>query len=188
MKNEKPTCEPILRLAASGDKQLVFLWRNDPEIIVLGTTRRAVTWEEHSSWFDKVLDQTRHLLFIIETNGTPAGTVRLDRHGENQAEIAIYLLKPFTGRGLGTRAIRIACARAFEHWVLLERIEAFVRTENEPSLKAFTRVGFHCQADMSARLDEHVLFLLERPHEAQGNFAQMGVRPVGSTPNAERPS
>jgi RimJ/RimL family protein N-acetyltransferase len=190
MKNEKPASgETNLRPAGPGDKQLVFSWRNDPEIIVLGTSRRSVTWEEHSGWFDKVLDQTRHLLFIIETmDGTPAGTVRLDRLAEDNAEIAIYLLNPFTGKGLGTRAIQIASARAFEHWPPLTRIEALVRTENQRSLKAFSRAGFHSDGEKPEGLDGHVLFLLDRSPDTQENLSQTGAGPVGSTANAERPS
>jgi RimJ/RimL family protein N-acetyltransferase len=134
---------PLLRLAGEDDSRLVYDWRNDPWIVSLSTSRRPVTWEEHQAWFPRMLNRADHLLFIIHfPEGTPAGTVRLDREGEQDAVVTIYLLRSFTGRGLGPRALQRACAQAFERWPDLKRITAHVRADNEPSRKAFARTGF----------------------------------------------
>src|SRR5262245_18456396 len=133
---------PLLQLAEADDARRVFAWRNDPWIVSLSTSRREVSWEEHRRWFPTVLDRSRHLLFLVSgEGGEQAGTVRVDRQGE-AAVVTIYLLRPFTGRGLGPRALRAACQEAFRRWPDLARVVAHVRSDNEPSLKAFARVGF----------------------------------------------
>src|SRR5690349_23170939 len=103
-----------LRVAQMDDAQRVFVWRNDPWIISLSTSQRMVTWEEHLAWFRKVLATDRHLLLIIEIEeGLGIGTVRLDRVDALRATLTVYLLRDFTGQGLGVKAIMSGSARAF---------------------------------------------------------------------------
>jgi RimJ/RimL family protein N-acetyltransferase len=157
--------DPVLRLAGAGDARLVYEWRNDPWIVSLSTSRRPVTWQDHQGWFTTVLERPDlYLLFIIHTpDGTPAGTVRLDREGED-AVVTIYLLRQFTGRGLGPRALDLACGDAFRHWPAVSRIRAYVRAGNQPSLKAFARAGFAGDDADPGCPAEHLA--LVRPREA----------------------
>lgn len=124
----------------------------------------------------------RNLLFVIEPEtGLGAGTVRVEQRND-RAVITIYLLRPFTGQGLGVRAIREACAKAFALWPV-ESIHAYIRRNNQPSLSAFSKTGFtpaaassncpegHCEMVMhrkkldeayAARMREHYLPLLQQ--------------------------
>jgi RimJ/RimL family protein N-acetyltransferase len=146
-----------LRLVEAEDIGQLFEWRNDPWIVSLGTSRREVTWEEHSAWLSRVLKQDRHLLFIVYScEGVPAGTVRLDVQDPGAAILTIYLLKAFTGRGLGPWAVGEACWMALARWSRLERITAFVRRDNLPSIKCFARAGFHEDSDSPGCPDLHV--------------------------------
>lgn len=150
---------PLLRLAEASDGDLVFRWRNDPWIVSLSTSRREVTREEHRSWFGSALDRDRHLLFIVLSEGqTPAGTVRLDLV-DAAAVLTIYLLRPFTGRALGPRAIEEACRAGFAHWPQLMQIEAYVRSENLPSIKTFRRTGFEVAGVEGDGESQHVRML-----------------------------
>lgn len=134
---------PRIRLANGADAELILAWRNDPWLVSLSTNRRTVTEEEHRAWFATVLDESRHLLFVVESpNNVPAGTVRLDRLNATDAVMTIYLLRPFTGQGFGPQALEVACVAAFERWPWLRQVVAYVRSDNQPSLKAFARAGF----------------------------------------------
>jgi RimJ/RimL family protein N-acetyltransferase/SAM-dependent methyltransferase len=132
----------LLRPVEPSDVRLIFEFRNDPWIVSLSTNRREITWEEHTAWFAQVLDESRHLLFIIQAEGDPAGAVRLDRIDDATARISVYLLRPFTGRGLGPQAVKAACASAFRRWPWLKRVVAHIHLDNEASCKAFSRIGF----------------------------------------------
>jgi RimJ/RimL family protein N-acetyltransferase len=156
------TGDPGLRPADASDIGTLFQWRNDPWIVSVSTSGREVTWEEHTSWFASVLDQSHHLLFIIQTDeGTPAGSLRLDRKGAD-AIISIYLMQPYTGMGLGPRAIDLGSRRAFEHWPMLERVIALIRVENRRSVAAFTRVSFRPAEDEVSCPEAHVAMVRER--------------------------
>jgi RimJ/RimL family protein N-acetyltransferase len=101
-------------------------------------------------------------LFIVQTDeGIPAGSLRLDRKGA-EAIISIYLMKPYTGMGLGSRAIDMGCRRAFEHWPMLERIIALIRVENQPSVAAFARASFRPARDEVSCPEAHVAMVRGR--------------------------
>jgi len=131
----------LLRFAEARDADTVFAWRNDPWIVSLSLSGRAVTPAEHHAWFPSALDRTDHLLFVVQSDGAEVGTARLDRAGP-EASVTIYLLRPHTGRGLGPRAIDAACRQAFTHWPDVSRIRASIRRGNLASGKAFRRAGF----------------------------------------------
>jgi RimJ/RimL family protein N-acetyltransferase len=167
-----------LRAAAPLDAAVVFEWRNDPWIVSLSTSRSIVSWPEHQAWFARMLDRSAHLMYIIHadavagseraTNGDGAvlpqpvdaqraglgaacGTVRIDRGADGLATITIYLLRTHIGRGLGSAAIRLACAAAREAWPDLTRIQALIRADNAASLRSFDRAGFREPAADEAR-------------------------------------
>jgi RimJ/RimL family protein N-acetyltransferase len=143
-----------LRPATSGDTRDVFAWRNDPWIVSLGSTRRTVAWEEHAAWFSRVLADPRRLLFICEDEGGAGlGTTRLDVVDDARADVTIYLLREFTGRGLGVRALVQAASEGFARWPI-RAIHAHIRADNAASRSAFAKAGFrdtppgpHCPPD-----------------------------------------
>lgn len=145
-----------MRPADASDIRLLFDWRNDPWIVSLSTSKRAVTWEEHEAWFESVLDHSRHLVFIVlSDDGIPAGSLRLDLNNA-EAVISIHLARSYTGIGLGPRAIEVGCRRAFEHWPTLSRIIAYIRNDNQSSIKAFTRASFRPSPGETSCPQDHV--------------------------------
>jgi len=131
-----------LRPATISDIKQIFAWRNDPWIISLSSSQKQVSWEEHLEWFQDILISNQHLLQIIEPQiNIGAGLVRLDRMDEYQAQITIYLLREFTGQGMGVEAIISSCSFCFMVWSV-HTINAYIRSENHPSISAFSKAGF----------------------------------------------
>jgi len=137
----------ILELSGvdSRDAELLFNWRNDPEIVGLGKTKSPVTWEEHTRWLVSILNNPRHLIFKIAIDGSPAGQVRFDQSGNGDVEVSIYLLAQHRHRGLGTQALKEACWRAFRYF-RTSHIVATVQKANQTSARLFTAAGFTRQA------------------------------------------
>jgi len=153
----------VLRLVEASDAPLLFGWRNDAWIVSLSTSRRTLGWEEHEAWFASILDRSRHLLFIVLNDGEiPVGSLRLDWVGTDAAVISIYLMKMYTGKGLGPRAIEAGCRRAFEHWPDLLRILAHVRSDNRPSIRAFVRAKFRPIPGEASCPEGHLALVLGR--------------------------
>lgn len=165
-----------LRVAQMEDAQRVFVWRNDPWIISLSTSQRMVAWEEHLAWFRKVLATDRHLLLLIEIEeGLGIGTVRLDRVDALRATLTVYLLRDFTGQGLGVKAIMSGSARAFAQWPV-RSIHAYIRKENVRSCSAFSKAGFvsaHNGADVPPGHVEMVLLDKSPRARQSGSLGQV---------------
>lgn len=162
-----------LRPAVAEDAATVFGWRNLPFIVALGSTQREVTWEEHLSWFVASVRGTARSLFVIEVDGEPAGQLRFDWLTPVEAEISLYLLPRFVGRGLGVQAIRLGCAQA-KTLARCDRVVAWVREENGPSLVAFQRAGF-IRADAGFSRTGHVRLQMEIRARVPHNRLTFGV-------------
>jgi RimJ/RimL family protein N-acetyltransferase len=137
-----------LRRAGPDDAERVLAWRNDPRIVALSKSGRPVTRDEHTAWYAQAVTDARRLLCIVEVEeagrkgSSPAGVVRVDRDGSRAGMITIYLLAPYTGRGLGVAALEQATRLAFGQWPDLRSIRAEIRPDNLASIKAFAKAGF----------------------------------------------
>lgn len=153
-----------LRHARADDANLVFGWRNLPEIVRLSLSGRTVGWSEHRVWFDQALEESGRLLLIVEVDGEACGQVRFDWVDDETCEVSIYLLSEWTGRGLGVQALRQGCAEAFTVGQT-KRILARVKADNLPSLGAFRRAGFvAAPSDAETARDVVLMWLL---HDAE---------------------
>lgn len=133
--------ETSLRPVGPADEDRIFEWRNRPEIVVLGSSYRSVDRSEHRSWFAETLAGEVRLLYIVEANRQPLGQIRFDWGQGRRAEVSIYLLNEFTGRGLGVAALREGCRLALSCG-RADCVVARIRHDNFRSRSAFGKVGF----------------------------------------------
>lgn len=130
-----------LRPAVPADTAMVFGWRNLPSIVEAAAQKGTISWEGHQRWFAESLRGDERQILIIECDGQPAGQIRFDWTGPDEAQISLYLLPAFTGRGLGVKAIQLGCQRMTKATGTV-RIVAWVREDNAPSRSAFRKAGF----------------------------------------------
>jgi len=152
----------MIRLATIDDMQMVFRWRNSPEVIEQSTSQRTVTLDEHTKWFRETLVGDRRLLWIIEPN---AGTVRVDVFPMTDSLdmcgiVSIYVLKEFQGQGKGTTSLISACREAFAHWDDVMELQANIREDNLRSIATFSAIGFQRVHEMGQ--PGHVLMVKHR--------------------------
>lgn len=128
-----------LRDAMAVDGPLLRQWRNDPRVYRHYLTPRRVTRDEHERWLTARLSDSRCRLYILETDGRPAGQIRLDLRGQG-AEVSLCVDPRCQGRGLGRDALKLAAAKARR--LGLRHLEAVTLPENVASTVAFLRAGF----------------------------------------------
>jgi RimJ/RimL family protein N-acetyltransferase len=130
-----------LRPASADDEARLLEWRNDAQTRAMAITQDPVPPADHRRWLDARLADPDTLLTVAEDDGTPVGTVRLDRHGPGEAELSITIAPGARGRGLARPAIGLGVEHARREWGV-ERVTAQIRTENAASLRAFAAAGF----------------------------------------------
>lgn len=132
--------EVTLRPATPDDLELVFTWRNLPQIVANSSLQTTVTLDEHRAWFTASLKRSDRTIDLILINGRPLGLCRFDRDG-GEAVISVYLVNA-QGKGHGIEAIRQGCQTQRHRWPDLTGIRADVRTDNTPGQRAFLKAGF----------------------------------------------
>lgn len=133
-----------LRLVPAGpdDARRLFELRNDPFIVALSASRRAVPWQEHIAWFGACLAAPdRHRILFVMERESAAGVVRFERKVASEATVSIYLLEAATGRGLGSESLRSSRGWIFREWDI-DAIVAEVSPANARSARSFAKVGF----------------------------------------------
>jgi RimJ/RimL family protein N-acetyltransferase len=133
--------DPFLRPATASDAELLLEWRNDPKTREASFQQEPIGVEEHRAWLAGRLDDPDSALLVIEIDGKPAGSIRLDRHGDEEAEIHIVVAPGRRGGGLASMALDLASERAAE-LLGVRRVRARVKPGNEASLRAFHSAGF----------------------------------------------
>jgi ribosomal protein S18 acetylase RimI-like enzyme len=86
------------------------------------------------------LESATERTVIVELGGTPVGTLRLQRDGDD-ARIYGFVIDPaMQGRGIGRRALRQACQQLRADGA--HRIGLEVDVQNDRALALYTSVGF----------------------------------------------
>lgn len=105
---------------------------------------RELTPDEALAWYRRATDGSDAASWIIEVDGSMAGVTRLHTliPTEQRAAFAITLMRPdHLGKGLGSQAINLVLAHAFDT-LRLHRVSLRVLARNTRALTAYRRAGF----------------------------------------------
>ena len=107
--------------------------RSTPQTVAAAFARWAEDWRDDGDTraFAVRLGETRELV----------GGVQLRLRPHRTAQVSYWTFPEHRGRGIATRALRLACAWAVGE-LGIERVEAFVEPDNEPSLGVVRGAGF----------------------------------------------
>jgi len=123
-------------------KELLFNWRNDPDIFYWCRQNDLLDWNTHCAWFDKLgLDKSIKMYLIETENKIPIGVCGLtDIDLINQrAEFSLYIAKEFQSRGYGKLALITLIKNSFDGYPLNNIWgESF---ENNPAIEMFKKLG-----------------------------------------------
>ena len=124
--------EVSLRPARWGDVRQVWAWNNAPDVRGWSLHVDPIPFEDHQRWFRGRLEDPEHRCWIVQVDGLDAGVVRVDSAGV----VSIALAEPTRWRGVGTRALTLACADE------AKTLEAWIAEDNAASVRCFERCGF----------------------------------------------
>lgn len=147
------------RHATPDDVGLYFSWANDPDTRRQSFQSSPIPFETHRAWFSRKLNDPNALLLVFSTEtAEPVGQVRFERNDANEVTIGVSIDARFRGLGLASRLIESGCMACAERWGTCT-IFAFIKPDNQASVRAFERVGF-CQLPQSPSLATPVLTLI----------------------------
>lgn len=137
--------EISLRPLQLSDVEDFMVWASDPEVA------RLCRWEPYMSRDDALAyiagTVLPHPYFqAICLDGRPVGALSVTRNEDPmeacRGELSYALGSGYWGRGIATKAVRMAVAEVFGERPELERVEALVYTENKASQRMLEKAGF----------------------------------------------
>lgn len=149
-----------IRKAEERDKQLYFIWANDPVVRQQSFNSASISKDAHYKWFDAKLKDENTYLYVFENHlGIPVGQVRLQRNKElDKAVIGVSVDKNFRGKGLASKMLERAVAE-FLKTNNGTTIEAYIKMENIKSVNAFIKAHFRFEKELPYEGFESVLLL-----------------------------
>ena len=126
------------RHATISDAKLLFNWANDHKVREASFYSAPIEWENHIDWFNKKLvDRKTHIL-IFYNEVASVGLTRIEQN--EYSVISISVDAAFRGKGYTKFMLNQACDEYWEH--NSTPIHAFIKKDNEASIKAFIKAGF----------------------------------------------
>tara|TARA_B100000212_G_C27215528_1_gene464900 strand:- start:312 stop:776 length:465 start_codon:yes stop_codon:yes gene_type:complete len=124
--------------------EMIWEWRNDPITRQMFINSEKVSWEEHSSWFEKVLLDTCTKLYVGEARGIPVGVLRFDKCESEKYvyEVSINISPASRGKGFGKKLMTYGIKKLHKEVANCNLIRAEVKKENQSSNKLFKSCGF----------------------------------------------
>lgn len=140
-----------LRPVTGADAKLLFEWTNEAETRTNSFSSEPVLWENHVQWLEKKLADENCLFFIMMSEDSPVGTIRLDVEKESKTGTISYSIdKGFRGMGLGGRMLALAEEKAKEAGV--HSLVGGVKPENKASGKCFLKNGYELVEETETEL------------------------------------
>lgn len=152
MKVDIPTIKTdriVLREVVNSDKESILLGLSDPDVTrhygISFDSLEAV--EEQMKWF---AEPRQYQWAICSTDNSKfygAGGLNNISHEHKKAEIGLWLLPSYWGKGMLKEVIPIICEYGFKQ-LGLHRIEGFVETKNINCKRAMSKLDFTHEGTM----------------------------------------
>ncbi|MCX7876394.1 MAG: bifunctional UDP-2,4-diacetamido-2,4,6-trideoxy-beta-L-altropyranose hydrolase/GNAT family N-acetyltransferase [Melioribacteraceae bacterium] len=150
------------RQAISKDATIIFNLSNDRLVRANSINTEPIKWGDHLDWFSgKLLDDNCYFLLAFTPTNQFIGQVRFDIKGY-YAEINISIDKDFRGKGFSKQLIFSASYKLFHDKPNINFINAIIRPNNTPSIKAFMKSGYKLIGKEIINDEEFLLYQLKK--------------------------
>lgn len=137
-----------MRFAREDDLHPLFELANDRMVRQNSFSTDEISLDEHTNWFNATLRNNARKLFVFFDKERLIGQVRFDVAEDNSAVISISIGAVYRGFGLASCLLEKALERFHNVDGQVNKVYAYVKTENLASRYAFIRAGFEaCVSD-----------------------------------------
>jgi len=151
-----------LRRAKENDVLLIFSLSNDRIVRINSINQSPIKINEHLEWYtEKLINGTCIFYLAFSKLDAFIGQVRFDIN-QNNAVINISIDKDFRGKHFAAPLIFTSSFRLLKQKQDVRTITAFIRPQNIPSIKAFTKAGYSQSPDEIINGERYLVYKLVR--------------------------
>lgn len=132
-----------LRRIEEKDADLLYEWQSVPETRRYSHDPAVPEYADHVQWLTRKLADSGCYFYMIESNGAPAGVVRLDYQADSDEGAAGYLLSIYTAPGYYRRGLGGIALDYINGLFADQALYADILSENVASQRLFTAAGFN---------------------------------------------
>jgi RimJ/RimL family protein N-acetyltransferase len=152
------------RFANEQDVDLYYEWANDDLVRNNSFNAAKIPYQAHLNWFKKKVKEIDCRLYLfLDKKNTPIGQVRIDKNGQ-ESIIGISIGVKFRGKSLAAELLK----QSTNDYLNMNRndiITAYIKIENENSLKVFESAGF-CEKE-SVLVQNHKSYKLKKRYKPE---------------------
>lgn len=126
------------------DALLLFNWSKEEKVKKYSFSNNTSTFEEHKKWLFNKINNSSCCFYICEIDSIPAGLVRFEKQTD-VCIIGISLDKNFRGKGFSSIFLSETITN-YRNSNNKEIIQAYIKSDNTASIKAFEKAGFEFKA------------------------------------------
>lgn len=140
--------EVTLREFTEADAEALFAWASDPRVVLFQRREAYARVDEARRYIlDHVLPHPWYRAICVGAVAVGSISVKPscpagEEGGASRASLGYRVAHGYWGRGIATRAVRMAAAAAFAEWPWLLRLEAVADVENPASQRVLDKAGF----------------------------------------------
>ncbi|SFD16555.1 GNAT family N-acetyltransferase [Clostridium uliginosum] len=130
-----------MRRVESKDSDILFKWINDEEVIKNSRYMKGKSLEEFDEWFQKRINNKNVYMFILEKENNYIGQINFEIINR-EAIINYSIDREFRNKGFGKELVKYIQDFIYDELKDVEKIVAYIRNSNIPSIKVFESLGF----------------------------------------------
>ena len=131
----------FLRKVTNRDIDILFHWANEPSARMNDFHSHQISYEEHREWFQRMINSSDQLQYILMCDTVAVGQIRLSVNG-NEAEISYGISEPYRKNGYGKAAIRLIKREVKNEFPYISKLIAKVKPSNIASIYCFEENQF----------------------------------------------
>jgi UDP-2,4-diacetamido-2,4,6-trideoxy-beta-L-altropyranose hydrolase len=130
-----------VRPATLSDVEILWHWRNDPDVRAVSLQTHPISLASHKEWFAAKLSDPESFILIGQVGAEDVGVVRYDVK-DDEAHVSIQVAPAFAGAGIGSALILAGERYLVAHRPEVVSISADVLHGNVASLALFEAAGY----------------------------------------------
>lgn len=131
-----------LRKADFKDCDVLFNWANDDEVRKNSFNQNKILYGDHIVWFNKVMNSSKYMIFILFSGSIPLGQVRIKI--ENGTAVISYSIdKKYRGKHLAFRMLALLENEVINSKPNISKLVGYVKLDNNISQKVFQNLNYN---------------------------------------------
>jgi len=131
-----------IREASLSDAEILFQLSNDVSVRENSINKNKIEWANHINWLKEKIESDNYFIYLFFDNDNFIGQVKFEIE-DKEVVISISIVNEYRGKKLAAPMLQKGIESIFNSTKNVKKIIAYIKPENQFSIKSFNKVGFN---------------------------------------------